>query len=274
MPPVVDVAAPEGGARRRLKRWLGAGGARRAARGTTVLIYHRVGGGSPDERDMRVADFVAQLDVLAAHDVVPLDTALDRLVASDERPTVVLTFDDGFADVYDNAWPLLRERGMPFTLYLAADFVGGTMHWDGSTAKAAGPALTWDQVREMAGSGLCTLGNHTHHHVRPEALTVRELDACTEAVVREVGVVPAHFAYPWGIPVPALEDALARRFRSAVTGHLGRNLPGADLLRLSRVPVRGSDPVEFFRAKLGGRLVPERTYAGLVSMAKRVGAHA
>ena len=241
--------------------------------GATLLIYHRVGGGSPDERDLAPEEFVRQLDFLADYDVVHLDQALDRLDSGDRSPTVVLTFDDGFADVHEHAWPLLRERQVPFTLYLATAFVGGTMHWDGSTAKAAGPALSWDQVAEMHASGLMTVGNHTHRHARPEALTTDELDECTDAIHARLGIRPVHFAYPWGIPVPGMQAALRSRFRSACTGQLGRNRPGSDPMLLRRVPVRRTDPIGFFAAKLRG-LGPERAYAGLVRGAKAVGARA
>jgi peptidoglycan/xylan/chitin deacetylase (PgdA/CDA1 family) len=268
------VSPTDGGRRAQLKRGLARCSWSRPARGTTVLIYHRVGGGSPDERDLSVDDFARQLDELSRHDVVPLDVAVDRLEARDDRPSVVLTFDDGFADVYENAWPMLRERGIPFTLYLATDYLGGTMHWDGSTARAAGPALAWSHVAEMHRSGLCTVGNHTHRHVRPERLNVAELDACSDAVEARLGHRPAHFAYPWGIPVPHMERAMRERFRTAVTGHLGRNVPGTDPLRLRRVPVRRTDPPEFFRAKLTGRLGPERAYAAVVAAAKKAGARA
>lgn len=257
--------------RTRIKRELARLGGSTPARGATVLIYHRVGGGSPDELDVSADGFARQLDALAGHAVLPLDAALDRLAAGDDSPTVVLTFDDGFQDVYANAWPLLRDRGLPFTLYLATAFLGGTMAWEGSTAKAGGPALSWAQVAEMVGSGLCTPGNHTHRHVPPTRLTEAELDECSAAVEANVGVRPQHFAYPWGIPVPVAEPGLRARFRSAATGQLGRNLPDTDPLRLHRVPVRRTDPLEFFRAKLAGGLLPERAYAGLVTTAKRVG---
>jgi peptidoglycan/xylan/chitin deacetylase (PgdA/CDA1 family) len=241
--------------------------------GATLLIYHRVGGGSPDERDLEPAAFKRQLDVLADHDVLPLDAALDRLDRGDSAPSVVLTFDDGFADVHEHAWPLLRDRQVPFTLYLASAFVGGTMHWDGSTAKAAGPALNWQQLDEMLASGLMTLGNHTHRHVRPEVLSRAELEECDEAVEQRLGVRPAHFAYPWGIPVPRMAPDLRSRFRSACTGRLGRNLPGGDPLLLHRVPVRRTDPIGFFSAKMRG-LGAERAYAGIVRGAKAIGARA
>jgi peptidoglycan/xylan/chitin deacetylase (PgdA/CDA1 family) len=261
--------------RRELKSLLAHGAVRRApAQGATMLIYHRVGGGSPDERDLTVDDFEAQLTVLAEHDVLSLDAAVDRIERRDDSPSVVLTFDDGFHDLYANAWPMMRARRLPFTVYLATAYVGGTMHWDGSTARAAGPALTWGQLEEMVASGLCTLGNHTHTHARPELVDDNELDTCSDEVERRLGVRPRHFAYTWGVPVPALEDSLRQRFRTAATGRLGRNAPGQDLHRLTRVPVRGSDPLAFFTAKLHGRLGPERCYQAIVSTAKLAGARA
>lgn len=260
------------GGRHTLKRALSARRSTRPARGATVLIYHRVDGGTRDERDLDLAAFTAQMELLAeAHEVVGLDDALEALDAGDDRPTVVLTFDDGFADVLHPALPVLADNQLPFTVYLATEYLGGEMHWDGSTASAPGPALSWDGVEALVESGLCTVGNHTHRHVRPEALTEDDVDDCTAAIRDRLGLTPHHFAYPWGIPVPALEPALRTRFRSAATGELGRNLPGDDPLRLRRVPVRGSDPIEFFAAKLTGRLGPERTYAALVSAAKRLG---
>ncbi|MDI2130216.1 polysaccharide deacetylase family protein [Yinghuangia seranimata] len=258
-----------------LKQGLARTAGRRPGAGATVLIYHRVGGGTRDELDLPADRFAAQLDTIPDGRVVPLDTALDRLESDDRTPSVVLTFDDGFADVYANAWPLLRDRRLPFTLYLATGMVGDTMRWEGSTGTSAGsPALTWEQLAEMQDSGLLTIGNHTRSHARPEDLTEAELDAASEDIDKHLGVRPDHFAYTWGVPVPAMEHALRCRFRSAATGALGRNLPGDDPIRLRRVPVRRTDPTRFFAAKLTGALGPERAYARVVALGKKAGAHA
>lgn len=260
--------------RRDLKTVLARTPDRVPTRGSTLLIYHRVGGGSGDELDVAHGDFEQQLDALTGHRVVSLDDAVAGLDDPGAAPSVVLTFDDGFRDVYDNAWPLLRERRLPFTLYLATAYLGGAMCWPGSTARdQAAAGLDWDQVAEMVASGLCTVGNHTHRHVGPEQLAERELDECSEAISTHLGVLPAHFAYPWGSAVPEMEPALRARFRSAATGEVGRNEPGTDPLRLRRVPVRGSDPLPFFRAKLTGSLAAERLYAATVSTAKRLRRH-
>ena len=265
-------AVETGRTRLRLKQALARAGRRAPAAGATLLIYHRIGGGSPDELDLPTAGFERQLDVLASHDVVSLDTALDRLDAGDAQPSVVITFDDGFDDVHARAWPLLRERGLPFTVYLASGFVGETMLWEGSTAKGeSGRGMTWDQLGELVASGLCTIGNHTHGHVQPEVLAEVDLDDCTDTIERHLGVTPRHFTYPWGIPVPAMEGSLRARFRSASTGELGHNLPDTDRMRLTRVPVRQSDPESFFAAKLTGALGPERAYAAAVRLGTAAG---
>lgn len=267
----------------RLSQWLSrsafkrclTGFDRRApARGLTILIYHRVGGQTHDELDVPLPAFERQLDLLSQHAVVGLDGALDALEAGDDSPRFVLTFDDGFADVHEHAFPLLESRALPFTIYLTTAYVGRELRWEGSTAQSTGHALSWRQLSELASSALCTIGNHTHTHAPPERLTAEELDRCTAAVARRLGIAPRHFAFPWGVPVPRLEEELRARFRSAVTARIGRNHPGADLMRLKRVPVRRTDPIEFFAAKLHGGLLAERSYASVVASAKWLGARA
>lgn len=131
------------GPRERVKEMLAKATRGGPASGATLLIYHRVAGATRDELDVGPATFGRQVALLADEDVVPLDTALDRLERGDSTPSVVLTFDDGFEDVYRNAWPLLNERRLPFTIYLASGFVGKSMVWEGSTAKgASGRGLT------------------------------------------------------------------------------------------------------------------------------------
>ncbi len=267
----MSAVATGDGVRQTVKRGLARMEPPTRARGATLLIYHRVGGGTPDELDMTPDGFADQLDVLATHSVVSLDASLDALAVGDSSHRVVLTFDDGFAELYTHVWPELRRRGWPFTVYLATAHVGGQMDWDGSRSRVPGRALQWDQIAEMVGSGLCTVGNHTHHHVPPTRLDADELDACSRMIAEHLGVVPRHFAYPWGVVARPAEPLVRARFRSAATGRVGRNRPGDDPYRLRRVPVRRTDPPEFFQAKLTGQLRAERTYGALVSAAKRLG---
>lgn len=256
-----------------MKQALAVGARLGRPRGLTVLTYHRVGGGTTDELDVTVDAFAGQLDALldVGADVVALDAALDRLAAGDGRPTVVITFDDGFAEVHRNALPLLVERRLPFTLYLTAGLVGAAMRWEGSSGSSQGaPSLTWDAIDDLRASGLCTLGNHTWSHATPATVAADELERCSEEIERRTGEAPTHYAYTWGVVVPAIEPFVRSRFRSAVTGTVGRNDVGSDHHRLRRVPVRRTDPRSYFVAKVAGSLAAEHAYDGAVRVAKAI----
>jgi peptidoglycan/xylan/chitin deacetylase (PgdA/CDA1 family) len=220
-----------------------------------------------------VTAFVEHLDAITASKVavLSLDDALDRLDARSDEPAVVLTFDDGFAEVHEVAGPLLIDRGLPFVVYVAAGLVGGTMRWEGSVAASQGArAVTWSQLRDLAASGLCTIGNHTWSHAEPTVVDADELRRCSEAIESELGQSPRHFAYTWGVPVPRIDAIVRDSFRSAVTGVIGRNHPGTDRHGLRRVPVRRTDPLPFVKAKVEGSLVGERSYAVLARSVKRL----
>jgi peptidoglycan/xylan/chitin deacetylase (PgdA/CDA1 family) len=233
---------------------------------------HLVGGGTPDERDLETEQFERQLEELQRFRVVGLDAALDELDRGDETPKVVLTFDDGFAEVYTTAWPRLRDAGLPFTLYVTTAYLDGLMHWPGSTSQHPGPALTWQQLEELAASPLVTIGNHTHTHARPEALTAEELDTCSELLEQRLGVsvrrLLLHVGGPGAGGPPLLERGSGRRRPAWSAG----TTPLQDRLDLHRIPVRGTDPLGFFRAKLSGGLGAERAYERIVQTAKRAGA--
>ncbi|MGA7759846.1 MAG: polysaccharide deacetylase family protein, partial [Ilumatobacteraceae bacterium] len=90
--------------------------------GITVLIYHRVGGGSDSEIDLDLDAFRAQLEHLREHhSVVSLDDAAAILGSDPEAPTggptdqssVVITFDDGTDDFCDHVVPALVEYDLP-----------------------------------------------------------------------------------------------------------------------------------------------------------------
>lgn len=255
-----------------LKRGLAGFASSSESRGMTMLVYHRIGGGTRNELDVSTNSFRDQVNYLRDQPVVSIDTGLDRLDTGDDRPSFILTFDDGFRDLYENGWPLLREHKLPFTVYLASKYMGKDMEWAGATATGApGQGLTWEQIDEMVASGLCTIGNHTHSHARPEKLSIEELDECSRQIQSNLGFSPQHFAYPWGIGVQRMESELNKRFRSSATLEVGRNTAQVNRMQLRRVSVRASDPLEFFAAKFGGNLVPEHIYEKIVRTAKLMG---
>jgi peptidoglycan/xylan/chitin deacetylase (PgdA/CDA1 family) len=254
---------------RTLKRLAAAGDrVRPPTPGVVVLIYHRVGGGSGTEVDLSPEAFDDQVAWLAATGrVVSLDAAVAQLagggdgavddVAPDEGP-IVVTFDDGTADLAEVATPILVRHGVPATVYLATRFVD-----EGVDFPDDGAPLSWSAVRDMASTGLVTFGSHTHGHVLLDRLSpagaVDELDRSRDLIEHHVGATADHFAYPKAVAASAEVEPLVRaRYRSAA---LGGNRPnpyrGTDVHRLSRTAVQVSDGAAFFVRKARGGMALE-----------------
>jgi peptidoglycan/xylan/chitin deacetylase (PgdA/CDA1 family) len=191
------------------------GGLRRLHAGRlVVLTFHRVRpDGEPDgKRPMRnlevtVSDFRRLLAGMRAR-YEPL--ALGEWIARDEPPacaSFAVTFDDGWADNFEQALPVLRELGIPATIFLATGAVEDRLpFWwqlpglsdaeierlknqpqDQLEARvAADPVvrqahaadfLSWDSIREMGRSGLVTFGPHGHRHALMTTLSREEVVA-------------------------------------------------------------------------------------------------
>lgn len=245
---------------RRAFKWVSMGSdlVRRPDDGIVVLIYHRVGAETGGAVDVPRSQFARQLDHLVADcDVVSLGEALsllaDPAAAAPERPRVVITFDDGTDDFVDLAVPMLAERQLPATLYVATDFVEREVPFWG-----VGRALTWSALNDALTSDLITLGSHTHTHALldhlPAHAIAEELDRSVALIGERTGQIAEDFAYPKALdPSPAAAAAVAERFRSAALAGTRPNPYGStDALALRRSPVQRTDTDRFFRAKVRG----------------------
>lgn len=251
------------------------------ANGVTILLYHRVGGGSDSDVDLAVDEFRRQLAHLAEHTtVLTLDAAVARLrdtraaSAHDRaaaRHAVVITFDDGTADFADHAVPALVDAGLPAVLYVATEFI------DRQTPFPWGaPPTSWAGLRDAAATGLVTIGSHTHRHLLLDRAAdhdiASDLDRSIDLIATHLGTAPRHFAYPKAIPgSPAAEIAVRRRFTSAVLAGNRTNPVGSDLHRLGRSPVQRSDGHAYFVRKAHGGMRLEGSLRHAVARIKYAG---
>lgn len=224
--------------------------------GPRILIYHQVGENSGRQMEVTREVFEAQLTWLVTHGtVVGLEEGLQKRGDPASRSMFVISFDDGYADLYEVAFPLMEREGLPFTLYLSTEHVE-----TGQPRIHGGLPLTWDHVDKMAQSGLMTLGSHTHSHrdLRHASMdqVEDELDRCDELISKRVGISARHFAYPWGYWSPLADVAVRRRYASAVLGGGGPITASTDRYLVHRLPIQRSDGLFFFRrkAKRGMRL--------------------
>lgn len=249
--------------------------ARRERRpGLYVLIYHRVGAGMQAEMDLPTAAFARHLDLLRdGREVVRLREGLERLEGGTlDRDLVAVTFDDGYADVHEQAWPLLRAREIPSTLFLATGFLDGDVAppiSPGVERPGAAPArpLRWEDIRAMTESGLVDVGSHTVTHPDFDGIDAdraeRELVDSKRVIRERLGIDVELFAYPRAVVGHA--DLVGRHYRWALGGEGPKNVAGeTDRLRVQRTPVRASDGVFFLRRRLKGAApLEDRLYARL-----------
>lgn len=203
-----------------------------------ILTYHSIdGSGSPIS--ISPAAFRRHLDWLAAGPVRVLP--LDRLVADPGgQDAVALTFDDALENFGEHGWPELRRRGLPATLFVPTDHVGGENDWGPGPVRGI-PALElldWPALRRMADEGLA-LGSHGRCHFDltrlDDAALDDELTGSARIVARETGIEPTSFAYPYGAVDARVAAAAGRRYHLACTTELRPLEPGLDFHLLPRL---------------------------------------
>lgn len=225
------------------------------SRGLTLVGWHRVDGRTSDGLSTGVDDFRRHLDVLERWGarVLPLDEAAARLRAGTlpER-AVALTFDDGYASVVDTAWPVLRDRGLPTTLFVVSGILDGLRFaWDAHESAACRSGrlrpATADELVAAAQEGL-DIGSHTVSHPWLPALDDadlrRELVDSRAALEDLLGRPVRSVAYPTGGWDPRVRAAAAAAgYTVGITVDRGLNTDVVHPLSLRRAFVP-SDPAD------------------------------
>jgi len=225
--------------------------------GVRVLGYHSI-----SERShplcVRPQEFRAQMDAVAGSGATPvrLEEALDLL----ERPVtgqyVCITFDDGYRDNREAAEPVLREYGIPGTVFLTTAVVDGTAGFTWFDDPL--PALTWDEVIDAERAGVLDMQAHTRTHPwlprLSEAQAREEIAGSKRDIETRLGKHVTSFCFPAGLyGQRELELVREAGFRASVTTDPGVN-DGGGLHGLRRTLVYGEDGRVAFGAKLTGRL--------------------
>lgn len=170
-----------------------------------ILCYHDVDPEWNSPLAVTPDQFRRHCRWLAEHRrVVPLqDVTFDDTMLP-ARGTVVLTFDDGFRGVYEHAFPLLVEYGLPATVFLVGDTLrpqGHPVDWvDGEKPGARG-TMTVSQVVELRDAGI-DLQSHTSTHrvlpSLPEDECLEDLTRSKETLEEVLDRPVDHLAYPRG----------------------------------------------------------------------------
>lgn len=229
-----------------------------------VLMYHRVG----DPRDaaertycIEPAKFRAHITALAAggYHALPIEQFLawlDGDSAAAGPGSFVLTFDDGFADLHEHVFPLLREVGWSATIFLVAGLIGAEDRWARAlgAARPLRPLLSRDQIAAMAAAGF-SFHSHSMTHRSLTGLSdaelLDEIAGSRERLKTLLGSGVDLFAYPYGHHDERVVGAVrAAGYRAAFSVQPGFNRRGVDAYRIRRLDVYGGDSPRALMRKL------------------------
>lgn len=226
-------------------------------RGVRILMYHRVMDLPGDRLSVKPAEFARQMDYLRArgYRVIPLSELPLSLGSS--VPAVVLTFDDGYRDFYENAFPILKERRLPATIFVITGLIEGKIQLSRyrKNPQSARP-LSWEMLRELKRGGV-EIGSHSLTHRELTGLSrseaEREIEESARLIREKTGVNPEWFSYPRGKFNPELiELARPAGYRGAVTVRPGSNYSSRGLFSLKRTEISREDSRRDFALKLNG----------------------
>lgn len=229
-------------------------GAQRAV----ILTYHTVGTAS---HAVSAEQFESQMQHLRDHaQVVDLDTILKQGWRNTGAALVcAITFDDGYAGVCEEAYPILRRYGFPATFYVTTDAIGETESRNSSDYPPLYPderMATWRQLREMHRNGI-TIGSHGARHFDMlqlnEAEARKQLVRSKQELERRLGTPCVHYSYPYG-RFTSDTVALVREagYQTAVTV-THRGIPeSVDLMRIPRVGIARQYSFDDFFAVVNG----------------------
>jgi peptidoglycan/xylan/chitin deacetylase (PgdA/CDA1 family) len=235
----------------------------RAAR---ILCYHGINDRPANSYAVSTPDFARQMRFLAERcTLISVERLADLLREGEPIPprAVAVTIDDGYRDVYTNAYPILARFAIPATIFLPVELIG-TSSSEGPTGKLPQPDfLSWDQVREVSRDGIAC-GSHTLTHLSLTSLTRRDvryqLESSKAKLETEIGKPVTGFSYPFGtfrdFNSEIKQLVAATGYSWAVTIISGVNNHKSDLFALRRTMVQRDDGLHAFEKAMGGSLDP------------------
>ena len=195
-------------------------------------MYHRFDEKKYPSTNIQLDVFKEQLKIIENQDIRfihPKNFKEDLSINKKERK-VLLTIDDGLLSFYENAWPILREKKIPFILFVNTREVGSFNY------------MNWDQILEIHKTNLAEIGNHSHSHeylVDESAEIIKnDILKSIEIFKKKLGKNSDFFSYPFGEYSEEFKKIIKDLgFNYAFGQHSGVIDETKDLWELPRFPI-------------------------------------
>lgn len=239
-----------------------------ASHAAIILQYHHVANDTPRTTSVTPAEFRQQMQHLKdlGYQVVSLDVIIEGLTQQKPVPdnAVAITFDDGFANVFTNARPILKEFNYPYTMFLGPALID----------RREGPVLSWAQIQTMAAEGVI-IANHSSYHHRLAVPNPGESKAqwrqrvkadillAQQQLADKLGQQRKWLAYPYGDFSAELELLVTELGFIGIGQQSGATGSGVALTRIPRYPSSSQfAAMKHFVPKLKTLALPVTDYSG------------
>ena len=155
-------------------------------------MYHRFNEHKYPSTNIQMSEFKKQIELIEKLNIKYFDPKNfeKKFNQVNSEKSIMITIDDGFESFYQNAWPFLKSKKIPFLLFISTSYVGKNGY------------MNWDQILDIKNSGLGTIGNHSHSHEYLTDFTneniIMDIKKSINIFKNKLGYNPIYFSYPFG----------------------------------------------------------------------------
>jgi len=200
-------------------------------KGVLSLMYHRFDEDKYPSTNIQMEVFKKQIKIIKKLNYNfydPKDLEKNFLKAKIEKK-ILITIDDAFSSFYKFAWPYLKEKKIPFILFVSTKSVG------------RGGYMTWDQIKELEKENTVYIGNHSHTHSYLVNLKnedfISDINISSSIFKEKIGYNPIFFSYPFGEYSSLIKKYISKNFKFSFGQHSGVIDVNKDRYELPRFPI-------------------------------------
>tara|TARA_B100001057_G_scaffold80773_1_gene76059 strand:- start:2756 stop:3805 length:1050 start_codon:yes stop_codon:yes gene_type:complete len=200
--------------------------------GLISLMYHRFEENKYPSTNIKINDFKQHLKIIEEEKIKFINPKKfeNELKNNKLQRKILLTIDDGFLSFYKNAWPILKDKKIPFILFVSTREIGAFNY------------MTWDQIKEISKEDFVEIGNHSHTH---EYLADESNELIKEDIAKSISIFEKNlgknsdfFSYPFGEYSNNFKNIIKDfGFKYAFGQHSGVMDETKDFFELPRYPI-------------------------------------
>ncbi|MBO6483362.1 MAG: polysaccharide deacetylase family protein [Pelagibacteraceae bacterium] len=155
-------------------------------------MYHRFDENKYPSTNIKLDDFKSHINLIenSEFEFISHEQFEDSIKKNNLSKKILLTIDDGFYSFYKNAWPILKEKKIPFIIFINTETVGSNGY------------MSWSQIKEISQFNFVHIGNHSHSHAylvdKNDEEIKKDLQTSIKIFKKKLNHETNFFAYPFG----------------------------------------------------------------------------